>query len=100
MTALAYGVGHGGIEAMLIVGLTMVSNVALLLLAESGTVTDPTVLEAAATGTHAGMNFLAVVLNSRVSVVVTEQVVLLCAALAAVWAAWIWKNFWNSAEIS
>lgn len=46
-TALAYGAGHGGIEAVLTVGLTMLSNLLLLAMLKSGTVTDPAVREAA-----------------------------------------------------
>ena len=48
ITALSYGAGHGGIEAILLVGLTMVSNLMLAALVSSGGTTDPVVLEAAA----------------------------------------------------
>lgn len=36
ITALSYGIGHGGIEALLLVGLTMVSNLILGLAHSSG----------------------------------------------------------------
>ena len=36
LTALCYGAGHGGIEALLLVGVTMMNNLALLLMAGSG----------------------------------------------------------------
>ena len=56
-TALAYGAGHGGAEAVLLVGVTMLNNLLVLLLAGSGAVTDPAVLAAAETlaATPAGM---------------------------------------------
>lgn len=47
VTALSYGIGHGGIEAILLVGLTMVSNLVLAAMAASGGITDPAVLELA-----------------------------------------------------
>ena len=47
VTPLAYGAGHGGIEAVLIVGLTMVNNMVLLASANSGSLTDPALIEAA-----------------------------------------------------
>lgn len=47
VTALACGAGHGGIEAFLIVGLTMVSNLALLVMAADGEPMD-SALQAAA----------------------------------------------------
>ncbi len=57
VTALAYGAGHGGVEAVLLVGLTMVNNLALAALVGGGAVTDPAVLAAAETlaATPAGM---------------------------------------------
>lgn len=36
ITALSYGAGHGGTEAFLIVGLSMLSNLALILMASAG----------------------------------------------------------------
>ena len=57
ITALSYGVGHGGAEAILLVGLTMVNNLALAAMVSAGGTTDPAVLEAAAqlASTPAGM---------------------------------------------
>ncbi len=46
-TALAYGAGHGGAEAVLVVGVTMVNNLLLLSMLQSGAITDPAVLSAA-----------------------------------------------------
>lgn len=48
ITALSYGIGHGGAEAILLVGLTMVSNLVLAAMVSAGGTTDPVVLEAAA----------------------------------------------------
>lgn len=57
ITALTYGVGHGGIEAILITGMTMVSNIVLVSMASAGAITDPLVLAQleALTATPAGM---------------------------------------------
>jgi len=38
-TGLAYGIGHGGIEAFLLVGLTMISNITVCLMINSGNFT-------------------------------------------------------------
>jgi len=38
-TAISYGIGHGGIEAILLVGLTMISNIVLAILANAGVLT-------------------------------------------------------------
>ena len=46
-TALAYGAGHGGAEAVLVVGVTMVNDLILLSMLQSGAITDPAVLSAA-----------------------------------------------------
>jgi uncharacterized membrane protein YhfC len=37
-TGLSYGIGHGGIEAILLVGLTMLSNIVLSLMINTGSV--------------------------------------------------------------
>ncbi len=47
--ALACGLGHGGAEAVLLVGLTMVSNLALAALAAGGAVEEPALAAAAQT---------------------------------------------------
>lgn len=36
LTALCYGAGHGGVEALLLVGVTMLNNLIVLLMANSG----------------------------------------------------------------
>lgn len=61
VTALSYGLGHGGMEAFLVVGLTMVSNLALAFLAGKGALTDPAMAAMAETlaGTPAYMFLLA-----------------------------------------
>ncbi len=46
--ALAYGAGHGGAEAILLVGMAMVNNLAVAAMAASGNLTDPALQEAAA----------------------------------------------------
>ena len=48
ITALSYGIGHGGAEAILLVGLTMVNNLILAAAVSAGGMTDPAMLEAAA----------------------------------------------------
>ena len=57
ITALSYGIGHGGAEAILLVGLTMVSNLVLAAIVSAGGITDPAVLDAAEqlASTPAGM---------------------------------------------
>ena len=47
ITALSYGIGHGGVEAILLVGLTMASNLILAVTVSAGGMTDPAVLEMA-----------------------------------------------------
>ena len=83
IAALSYGIGHGGVEAILLVGLTMVNNLALAALVSSGGTTDPVVLEAAAqlAATPAEMFLLAaverlgaVVLHLSLSVLVFASV--------------------------
>ena len=139
ITALSYGIGHGGIEAILLVGLTMVSNLALAALVSSGGTTDPGVLEAAAQLaatpavmflwaaverlgaivlhlslsvlvfaavrqpgktwlfpaailTHAAADFIAVVSNAYLPVAATEIIILIVAALAALFARKIYRT--------
>ena len=48
VTALSYGIGHGGVEAILLVGLTMVNNLILAATVSAGGTTDPAMLEMAA----------------------------------------------------
>lgn len=145
VTALAYGAGHGGIEAVLIVGLTMVNNMVLLASAKSGTLTDPYLIATAETlaaipaGSflwaaferasaillhvalsvlvfaavhqakerwlfpvavliHAGADALAVLLNSRAPVAVTELAALAVAILAAVFAVKVYQSWHNISE--
>ena len=43
ITALSYGIGHGGAEAILLVGLTMASNLILAAAVSAGGITDPAV---------------------------------------------------------
>ena len=129
VTALAYGAGHGGIEAALVVGVTMISNIALVTMVGNGAVTDPAVTEMAAAVAanpagmflwagferctaillhitnsvlvfaavrqkryllyglaillHAGLNMLAVILNTVCPVAVTELLILAFAVSAA-----------------
>ena len=83
ITALSYGIGHGGVEAILLVGLTMVSNLILAAAVSAGGITDPTALELAEqlASTPAGM-FLwaaferagAVILHLSLSVLVFAAV--------------------------
>lgn len=83
ITALSCGVGHGGIEAILLVGLTMVSNLVLAAMATAGGITDPAVLELAeqTISTPAGMflwaafeRFGAIILHLSLSVLVFAAV--------------------------
>ena len=83
ITALSYGIGHGGVEAILLVGLTMVNNLALAAIASAGGTTDPAVLELAEqlTSTPAGMylwaafeRFGAIILHLSLSVLVLAAV--------------------------
>ena len=83
ITALSYGIGHGGVEAILIVGLTMVNNLVLAVMASAGAATDPAVLELAEqlTSTPAGMflwsafeRFGAIILHLSLSVLVFAAV--------------------------
>ena len=57
VVALSYGIGHGGAEAILLLGVTMVSNLVLTAMASAGKITDPAMLEMAEqlTSTPAGM---------------------------------------------
>lgn len=47
ITALSYGIGHGGAEAFLLVGLTMAANLSLALACMKGAVPPPELAEAA-----------------------------------------------------
>lgn len=144
ITALSYGIGHGGVEALLLVGLTMVSNLILGLSHAAGTPlpeeaaaaaeailstpaslflwsglerlsamalhmslsvlvfasvrTGKCWLFPAAIGVHAAVNFAAVVSNTHLPVAVTEAVVVLLTALAALWAARIYRTLPLSQE--
>lgn len=137
ITALSYGIGHGGIEALLLVGLTMASNLILGLSHAAGTpLPEETVTAAeailavpaslflwsglerlsamalhlalsvlvfasvrtgkrrlfpAAIGVHAAVNFAAVASNAHLPVAATEAIVLLLTALAALWAARVYR---------
>ena len=57
ITALSYGIGHGGAEAILLVGLTMANNLILAAVVSAGGTADPAVLEMAEqlASTPAGM---------------------------------------------
>ena len=142
--ALSYGIGHGGIEAFLLVGLTMLNNLALGLAYGSGAALPAEAAAAAETliatpaamflwsglerlsamalhlalsvlvyaavrtkkwwlfpaaiGIHAAVDFAAVVSNARLPIAATEAVVLLLTALAALWAARIYKNLRENAK--
>ena len=139
ITALSYGIGHGGAEAILLVGMTMISNLVLAAMVSSGGTTDPVVLEAAAqlastpaamflwaaverAGAialhlslsvlvfaavrrpgkmwlfpaailiHAVTNFITVVSNAHLPVAATEIVVLIVAAIVALFARRIYRT--------
>lgn len=144
ITALSYGISHGGVEALLLVGLTMVSNLILGLSHAAGTPLPEEAVAAAeailstpaslflwsglerlsamalhlslsvlvfasvrtgkcwlfpaAIGVHAAVNFAAVVSNTHLPVAVTEAVVVLLTALAALWAARIYRTLPLSQE--
>ena len=83
ITALSYGIGHGGVEAILLVGLTMVNNLVLAAAVFAGGTTDPAVLELAEqlAATPAGMflwaafeRFGAIILHLSLSVLVFAAV--------------------------
>ena len=83
ITALSYGIGHGGAEAILLVGLTMVNNLVLAAAVSAGGTTDPAVLEMAEqlASTPAGMflwaafeRFGAIILHLSLSVLVFAAV--------------------------
>ena len=83
ITALSYGIGHGGAEAILLVGLTMVNNLVLAAAVFAGGTTDPAVLELAEqlAATPAGMflwtafeRFGAIILHLSLSVLVFTAV--------------------------
>ena len=83
VAALGCGVGHGGAEAILLVGLTMVNDLVLAAMVSAGGTTDPIVLEAAEqlAATPAGMflwaafeRFGAIILHLSLSVLVFAAV--------------------------
>ena len=83
ITALSYGIGHGGAETILLVGLTMVNNLVLAAAVFAGGTTDPAVLELAEqlAATPAGMflwaafeRFGAIILHLSLSVLVFAAV--------------------------
>ena len=83
VTALSYGIGHGGAEAILLVGLTMANNLILAAAVSAGGMTDPAVLELAEqlASTPAGMflwaafeRFSAIILHVANSVLVFAAV--------------------------
>lgn len=138
VTSLSYGIGHGGIEALMLVGLTMIANLSLGFAYTSGAelsaemaamaetlVSTPaamflwagferltamalhvslSVLVCAAVRTgrrrlfptaillHAAVDFVAVVSGAYFPVAVTEVLVLLVTALAAAWAAGVYRK--------
>ena len=83
VTALSYGIGHGGAEAILLVGLTMANNLILAVAVSAGGITDPAALELAGqlASTPAGMflwaafeRFGAIILQLSLSVLVFAAV--------------------------
>ena len=81
--SLSYGIGHGGAEAILLVGLTMVGNLVLATAVSAGGITDPAVIEIAEqlASTPAGMflwaafeRFGAIILHLSLSVLVFAAV--------------------------
>ena len=81
--SLSYGIGHGGAETILLVGLTMVNNLVLAAAVSAGGTTDPAVLEQAEqlASTPAGMflwaafeRFGAIILHLSLSVLVFAAV--------------------------
>ena len=84
ITALSYGIGHGGAEAILLVGLTMFNNLVLAAIVSAGATTDPAVLEMAeqlaSTSTEmflwaAFERFGAIILHLSLSVLVFAAVI-------------------------
>ena len=83
ITALSYGIGHGGAEAILLVGLTMANNLLLAVIISAGGITEPAVLELSEqlASTPAGMflwaaleRFSAIILHLSNSVLVFAAV--------------------------
>ena len=138
ITALSYGIGHGGAEAILLVGLTMAGNLILAAAVSAGGITDPAVLELAEqlastpAGTflwaaferfgaiilqlslsvlvfaavrehgkkwmfptailiHAAIDFIAVVSNTYLPAAATEVIVLVSAAIVALFARMVYR---------
>lgn len=144
ITSLAYGIGHGGIEALLVAGLTMASNLILgLTYTHGGAIsselipaieallaipapmflwsgferlsamalhmvlsvlvfasvrTDRRWLYPAAILIHAAIDLMAVVVNAYLPIAATELLILLFTAIAALWAARVYKNLQYTAE--
>lgn len=138
ITSLAYGIGHGGIEAFLVAGLTMASNLILGLTYTHGGAVPSEIIPAieallaipaptflwsgferlsamalhmalsvlvfasvrtgrrwlypAAILIHAAVDFMAVVANAFLPIAATELLVLLFTAIAALWAARVYKS--------
>jgi len=81
--ALSYGLGHGGCEAVLVTGLTMLSNLALVYLINAGNLTDPAVTAMAGTvaATPAGMFLWAALERMSAIILHTANSVLVFAAV-------------------
>ena len=145
ITALSCGIGHGGMEAILLVGLTMVNNLILTAAVSVGGITDPAVLDLAeqlastpagmflwaaverfgaivlhlansvlvcaavrepgqkwlfpaAILAHAAVDFVAVVSNAYLPVAVAEIIVLVLAAIAALFARMVYRTLPATAQ--
>ena len=83
ITALSYGIGHGGAEAILLVGLTMVNNLTIAAMVSAGATTDPAVLELAEqlASTPAGMFLWAAVERAGAIILHLSNSVLVFAAV-------------------
>lgn len=147
ITALAYGIGHGGGEAFLLLGVTYLSNLVLLALLQSGAALPPEITAAleplaavpvstflwagfervgaitlhmacsvlvfaaaagrgrrwlfpAAVLLHFAADFVTVIAGARLPIAATELLVALCALLAAVLAARVYKNLEENPEMT
>lgn len=136
--ALAYGAGHGGIEAVLLVGMTMINNLMVSAMAANNSLPDPTLqvvadtlaathasmylwaawervsaiglhmalsvlvfaavrkkryrLYALAILLHAGVDFLAIILNACIPLPAMEIIVMGLSILIVLWAAKVWHS--------